>query len=110
MICKFCPKLFKKESDKTGIFAIPYYMVFAVATSSAVLVYSTEQKKPLFAMGNYHYAALTDLCWKGASMLAVSSSDGFCSFMMFPENKLGEIYEPTGDLAEIMKVTEWAPK
>jgi chromatin assembly factor 1 subunit B len=67
-------------------------MVFAVATSSAVLIYSTEQAKPLFGMGNYHYAALTDLCWKGENMLAVSSSDGFCSFMIFKDKQLGEIY------------------
>jgi len=40
-------------------------------------------------MGNYHYAALTDMCWRGANILAVSSSDGFCSFMVFPEGQLG---------------------
>jgi hypothetical protein len=34
-------------------------------------------------MGNYHYAALTDLSWRGADMLAVASSDGYCSFMVF---------------------------
>ena len=58
-------------------------MIYAIATTSTVLVYSTEQTKPLYAFGNYHYAALTDLAWKGASILAVSSSDGFLSFMMF---------------------------
>ena len=61
-------------------------------------------------MGNYHYAALTDITWRGAETLAVSSCDGFCSFMHFNDNKLGEIYEPTGDLANLMKVTEWVPK
>ena len=61
-------------------------------------------------MGNYHYAALTDLCWKGPNILAVSSSDGFCSFMFFKENQLGEIYEPTGELANLMKITEHIPK
>lgn len=61
-------------------------------------------------MGNYHYAALTDLAWKGDKMLAVSSSDGYCSFMIFKDNSLGEIYEPTGELANLMKVTELIPK
>ena len=83
LICKFCPKLFKKQSDKVGMFALPYFMIFAVATTSTVLIYTTEQTRPLFAMGNYHYAALTDLCWKNEQMLAVSSSDGYCSFMTF---------------------------
>ena len=53
-------------------------MVYAVATSSAVLIYSTEKAQPLYGMGNYHYAALTDLSWKGSEMLAVASSDGYC--------------------------------
>jgi len=79
-------------------------MVYAVATSSAVLIYSTEKTQPLYGMGNYHYAALTDLSWKGSDMLAVSSSDGYCSFLIFENNELGEIYEPTGELANLMKV------
>lgn len=65
LICKFCPKLFKKQDPTTGIFLQDYYMVFAIATSSTVLIYSTQNLKPLYAMGNYHYAALTDLTWRG---------------------------------------------
>lgn len=84
-------------------------MVYAVATSSAVLIYSTEKPHPLFGMGNYHYAALTDLAWRGSEMLAISSSDGYCSFMVFEKDELGEIYEPTGDLAALMKVQEYVP-
>jgi hypothetical protein len=42
-------------------------------------------------------------------MLAVSSSDGYCSFLIFEEGELGEIYEPSGELAELMKVAEYAP-
>jgi chromatin assembly factor 1 subunit B len=79
-------------------------MVYAVATSSAVLIYSTEKTQPLYGMGNYHYAALTDLSWKGSETLAVSSSDGYCSFLIFENNELGEIYEPVGELANLMRV------
>jgi chromatin assembly factor 1 subunit B len=64
-------------------------MVYAIATSSAVLIFSTEKTQPLFGMGNYHYAALTDLSWRGSEMLALSSSDGYCSFMVFEKNELG---------------------
>ena len=71
-------------------------MIFAVATCSAVLIYSTMSSRPLYGMGNYHYAALTDLSWHGADMIAVSSSDGYCSFIVFEDGELGEIYEPTG--------------
>jgi chromatin assembly factor 1 subunit B len=61
-------------------------MVYAIATTSAVLIYSTDKMQPLYGMGNFHYAALTDLSWRGSSILGVSSSDGYCSFMMFDNN------------------------
>lgn len=43
-------------------------------------------------------------------MLAISSSDGFCSFMVFSDNKLGQIYEPTGELANLMNIQQFIPK
>lgn len=58
-------------------------MIFAVATTNSVLIYSTDSMKPLYGMGNFHYAALTDLTWKDDRVLAVSSSDGFISFFTF---------------------------
>lgn len=58
-------------------------MVFAVATSGSVLIYDTLSLTPLYGMGNYHYATITSLSWKSANILAMSSSDGFCSFMIF---------------------------
>lgn len=84
-------------------------MVYAIATSSAVLIFSTEKMQPLYGMGNFHYAALTDLSWRGSEMLALSSSDGYVSFMVFDNNELGAIYEPTGDLATTMKIQEYVP-
>lgn len=60
-------------------------------------------------MGNYHFAALTDICWRGASLLGISSSDGFCSFMKFENGELGEVYEPVGDLATLMTIPEYVP-
>jgi hypothetical protein len=43
-------------------------------------------------------------------MLALSSSDGYCSFVIFEKGELGEIYEPTGELANQMKVQEYVPQ
>lgn len=43
-------------------------------------------------MGNFHFAALTDLTWKNDTMLAVSSSDGYISFFTFEKGELGEVY------------------
>ncbi len=41
LVCKFCPKLFVKKNEKAGLFQQSYYMVYAIATTSAVLIYST---------------------------------------------------------------------
>lgn len=99
-----------KKNERGGLFQQSYYMVYAVATTSAVLLFSTEKMEPLYGMGNYHYAALTDLSWRGDEMLAISSSDGYCSFVIFEKGELGEIYEPTGELANLMKVQEYVPQ
>ena len=39
-------------------------MVIAIATTNSVLIYNTDSMKPLYGMGNFHFAALTDLAWK----------------------------------------------
>jgi len=68
-------------------------MVFAIATFHTVLVYSTDNLAPICAMGNYHFAAITELSWKGSSLLGMSSSDGYCSFMAFGKDELGTEHE-----------------
>jgi len=64
-------------------------MVFAIATTNSVYIYNTDSMKPICGMGNFHFAALTDLAWKDDEALAVSSSDGFISFFTFPKGELG---------------------
>jgi chromatin assembly factor 1 subunit B len=61
-------------------------MIFAVATTNSVLIFNTDSLKPLYGMGNIHFAAHTDLAWKDDKVLAVSSSDGFISFFTFQNN------------------------
>lgn len=39
----------------------------------------------LYAVGNHHYASITDLSWKDDRILAASSNDRTCSFMLFDE-------------------------
>ena len=55
-------------------FALPYRMVYAVATQDAVLVYDTQQQTPLCVVSNLHFATFTDLTWQvffeGLSVLA----------------------------------------
>ncbi|KAF2643047.1 WD40 repeat-like protein [Massarina eburnea CBS 473.64] len=79
-------------------FALPYRMVYAVATQDAVHIYDTQQQKPLCIVSNLHFATFTDLTWSNdGTTLIMSSSDGFCSSLTFASGELGEKY--TGSLA-----------
>ena len=58
------------DTDTTGstsgpnpAFALPYRIVYAVATQDAVLVYDTQQQTPLVVVSNLHYATFTDVTW-----------------------------------------------
>ena len=44
-------------------FALPYRVVYAVATQDAVLVYDTQQMTPIAVVSNLHFATFTDLTW-----------------------------------------------
>ncbi|KAI0432356.1 WD40 repeat-like protein [Xylaria sp. FL1042] len=80
-------------------FALPYRMVYAVATQDAVLLYDTQQMTPICVVSNLHLATFTDLTWSSdGSTLLISSSDGFCSTLSFGPGELGQEYkgEPSG--------------
>lgn len=44
-------------------FALPYRMVYAVATQDSVLLYDTQQHTPICVVSNLHCATFTDLTW-----------------------------------------------
>lgn len=44
-------------------FALPYRMVYAVATQDSVLLYDTQQQTPISIVSNLHCATFTDLTW-----------------------------------------------
>jgi chromatin assembly factor 1 subunit B len=52
------------NSGPSPAFAMPYRIVYAVATQDAVLVYDTQQQIPLCVVSNLHFAAFTDLSWQ----------------------------------------------
>lgn len=45
------------------VFALPYRIVYAVATQDSVYVYDTQQQTPLCVVSNLHFATFTDLTW-----------------------------------------------
>jgi chromatin assembly factor 1 subunit B len=44
-------------------FALPYRIIYAVATQDAVLLYDTQQQTPICIVSNLHCATFTDLAW-----------------------------------------------
>uniref|UniRef100_A0A8C5IIQ6 Chromatin assembly factor 1 subunit B n=1 Tax=Junco hyemalis TaxID=40217 RepID=A0A8C5IIQ6_JUNHY len=73
-----------------ALFSLPYRLVFAVASEDSVLFYDTEQSFPFGYVSNIHYHTLSDISWSSdGSFLAISSTDGYCSFVTFEEDELG---------------------
>ena len=64
-------------------------MAFAIATIDTVMIYTTQSTFPVAVIKNIHYDTINDLTWVGSKMLAVASSDGFCSFISLEANLLG---------------------
>ncbi|SPQ17939.1 6e6b9b01-f12c-4aac-9c18-df07678ed209 [Thermothielavioides terrestris] len=86
-----------QSTGPKSVFALPYRMVYAVATQDSVLLYDTQQHTPICIVSNLHCATFTDLAWSSDGLtLLISSSDGFCSALSFAPGELGTVY--TGDL------------
>ena len=83
--------MFKKK--KEGFLDLPYKIVFAIATHDSVLIYSTDSLVPFCVVGNLHFQILNDMSWLEDSMLAIASSDGYCSFIKFDDNELGNVID-----------------
>ncbi|AET38404.1 Cac2p Ecym_2695 [Eremothecium cymbalariae DBVPG len=100
IVVKFNPVAYALDGTSEPWIKLPYKLVFAVATSSEVLIYDTQSTKPLAIVGNLHYMPLTDLTWfESGKLLMISSTDGFCSYISIEKELLGHAY--TGDLLNI---------
>ncbi|KAB5576849.1 hypothetical protein PHYPO_G00203250 [Pangasianodon hypophthalmus] len=94
-----CPVYFELRTKKLedglvqplpNTFQLPYRLVFAVASEDSIFFYDTQQTVPFGYVSNIHYHTLSDLSWsRDGSFLAVSSTDGYCSFVSFDELELG---------------------
>ncbi|GFQ95064.1 chromatin assembly factor 1 subunit B [Trichonephila clavata] len=96
---------FNKEnrSRSKPMIDLPYRMVFAIAACESILLYDTEQLLPFAYVSNIHYTHLTDLTWSpDGRILVAASTDGYCSFLIFGEDELGEIYEPPKEDIEVL--------
>lgn len=46
-----------------SVFALPYRMLYSVATQDTIVVYDTQQAGPVCLFTNLHYASFTDMAW-----------------------------------------------
>ncbi|KAG8925255.1 hypothetical protein FRC01_010447, partial [Tulasnella sp. 417] len=69
-----------------GVFALPYRMLYSVATQDTIVVYDTQQAGPVCLFTNLHYASFTDMAWApDGQSLMLASSDGYCSIVVFDD-------------------------
>lgn len=81
-------------------------MILAIATETDVIIYDTQQAKPVAHLQKIHYTKLTDISWsKDGLLLVASSSDGFCTIVSFEENELGVVYKEKLEIEEAVKDT-----
>lgn len=45
------------------LFALPYRMIYAVATKNTIVFYDTQQSEPFARVSKIHYVSLNDLAW-----------------------------------------------
>lgn len=105
----------RRQSKKKSQFALPYRLLYAVATQDAVYIYDTQQTRPLCVLSGMHFAPITDLAWyeekrkqfnvklerssrthfwersRDGNVLAFTSADGYCSAVVFEDHELGEL-------------------
>jgi len=92
------------------LFALPYRMVYVVATKNTIVFYDTQQAEPFARVSQIHYVSLNDLAWScDGNMVVVSSTDGFCSVIKFTPDEIGKIYnEEDFDLEPLVALDESA--
>lgn len=91
IVVSFNSNFYKLSGTKSNFIDLQYRLVFAIATSNEVLIYDTEHKEAISIIGNMHYTPLTDLSWsEDGTLLMISSTDGFCSYISIDPHILGE--------------------
>ncbi|KAI5106910.1 chromatin assembly factor 1 subunit B [Silurus meridionalis] len=110
-----CPVYFELRTKKLedgsvqslpNVLQLPYRLVFAVASEDSIFFYDTQQTLPFGYLSNIHYHTLSDLSWsRDGSFLAVSSTDGYCSFVSFDDLELGTPLKERPPLAIVTPLT-----
>ncbi|TDL27865.1 WD40 repeat-like protein [Rickenella mellea] len=69
-----------------SVFALPYRMLFAIATMDTISIHDTQQAGPICIMTKLHYDEFTDMTWSpDGQCLLMTSRDGYCTIAVFDE-------------------------
>ena len=103
---RFHPRLFSRREGRSALIDLPYTMLYALATSSALMIYCTDSTKPQAIIKQPHLDTVNDLTWAedGAKAVLVSaSSDGFCSLVDVDLAALGLAPAAESDVPEELR-------
>ncbi len=74
-----------------GVLDVLDRLLFAVVTIKSIFVYDSQHPHPLVKLTGLHFAPINDAAWSGdGRLLVVCSSDGYLTFVRFPDGSLGE--------------------
>lgn len=90
------------SSLTSSVFALPYRMLYAVATMDTITIYDTQQAGPICLLTKLHYDEFTDMSWyvvlrwygfvanaddrsPDGQSLILSSRDGYCTIVVFDD-------------------------
>lgn len=94
---RFSPYLYqlkeRQDDDPPAMLALPYRMMFAIATVDNILLYQTQSIMPVAILKSIHYDSINDMSWMGSSLLMTASSDGFCSFLQLDSDTVGSVLD-----------------
>lgn len=81
------PRASTPSVPPTGaVFALPYRMLYSVASMDSVAIYDTQQAAPVALLARLHYDEFTDMAWSpDGRALVMSARDGYCTVAVLDE-------------------------
>ncbi|THH05951.1 hypothetical protein EW145_g4435 [Phellinidium pouzarii] len=74
------------QTQTGSVFALPYRMLFAVATMDTITIHDTQQASPIALLTKLHYDEFTDMSWSpDGQCLMLTSRDGYCTIVIFDQ-------------------------
>ncbi|GMT00598.1 hypothetical protein PENTCL1PPCAC_22772, partial [Pristionchus entomophagus] len=90
-LVKMCPVIWAlDENVKENYSGLPHRVIWLSLTDQAIIFYDSQHCGPIAYVDNIHYLKLTDASWsRDGKLVAVSSMEGYCSFLRLSLDKWG---------------------